>query len=593
MTGCITDDNPPGPPDPNGSENGNEPPPPPSADEWQKMLDEEGLEFVEETGLYRFKDTRKISVELFDRGLDDGRTKPETSYWSKWIQFHVLKDLNIEVEFDLIPRWTEDEVMAQRLAAGNAPDIMYTYTYSTILTYAEMNGIWDMQPFVDDFVKATPNLWDLLGAELIYFNKHPKDGTIWAIEGLRAFDTRINTFVRGDWLETLNLSEPTTIEEFEAMLYAFKDNAELLLGPEAHRMVPFTLNEDVGWRTEHLLSAFVPHNITDKEMYIYGYCDRRFTFPGIKEGVRKLNDWYNNGLIWSEFNGLLGQTGNSAEDNNSKAGYTGAMIHNWNYPYRTSENLQGMLKDTVGPHAGWIPVAAFKDDAGTYRKFMPPKNDLKIFFPATNKEPLASLLYLDWISQLEVRSYLGSGELGINFELVDGAPRRLQTHLEDNPLRNEIFTSEEGIINARTNDNTWTYYELIMNSPQNRDYLMTFNTDSNLFYQDLYTSGKSMGFAYPSTTPDVIARAFELTSLDARISKNVQVGAIAAEKGMSGTLKDKRNTALARAIVCSPSEFEAVWKGGMDDYLASGGQAIIDERTEKWEEFYGDAVMLP
>ncbi len=37
----------------------------------------------------------------------------------------------------------------------------------------------------------------------------------------------------------------------------------------------------------------------------------------------------------------------------------------------------------------------------------------------------------------------------------------------------------------------------------------------------------------------------------------------------------------------------AVWDSYLADYLSSSGQAIIDERTEKWAEYFGDADMLP
>jgi len=39
----------------------------------------------------------------------------------------------------------------------------------------------------------------------------------------------------------------------------------------------------------------------------------------------------------------------------------------------------------------------------------------------------------------------------------------------------------------------------------------------------------------------------------------------------------------------SVDAFESVWDEGVADYLGSGGQAIIDERTQKWEATYGDA----
>jgi putative aldouronate transport system substrate-binding protein len=36
-------------------------------------------------------------------------------------------------------------------------------------------------------------------------------------------------------------------------------------------------------------------------------------------------------------------------------------------------------------------------------------------------------------------------------------------------------------------------------------------------------------------------------------------------------------------------QFDAVYDAGMADYLASGGQAIIDERAEKLLAVYGEA----
>ncbi len=52
----------------------------------------------------------------------------------------MLEDHNVEVEFVKVPRWTEVEEINNLLAAGTAPDICVTYSYPTILTYADMGG---------------------------------------------------------------------------------------------------------------------------------------------------------------------------------------------------------------------------------------------------------------------------------------------------------------------------------------------------------------------------------------------------------------------------------------------------------------------
>jgi len=83
-----------------------------------------------------------------------------------------------------------------------------------------------------------------------------------------------------------------------------------------------------------------------------------------------------------------------------------------------------------------------------------------------------------------------------------------------------------------------------------------------------------------------IERAYALTSNEARYGKNYSVGLIQAELGMNTVLPSKRDTFLTQSVVAPVDQFDAVYDAGMDDYLASGGQAIIDERTEAYERYY-------
>jgi putative aldouronate transport system substrate-binding protein len=568
-----------------------------TGDEKQAILEELGLEKVGD--FYRFKETRTIKVQLFDRTRDDGRTDPANCYWTKWLQFSALRDLNINVEYQIFPRWGEENEISVTLASGSAPDIMYTYNYDAIQIYAEdMSGILDMDPFVTDLAFLAPNLWELLGPELIYFNRNPITGTIWAIEGIIQSSVRINTFVREDWLARIDFPEPTNAAEFEAMLYAFRDSAELLLGADADKIIPLSVGADVGWRADHLLASFVPNSFTDKERYIYGYDDRMFLFPGIKEGVRLLNTWYNAGLMWSDFH-LYGGRGDTTEDSLKKSGVVGSFISNWDLPYRGDANgVQGMMRQALNDEsAGYKAIGAFQNDEGLYKKFMPANNDRKICFPHTNSEPEASLIYLDYISSEYVRSYLGTGVENINFEFVrdgDGeviAVRKLDPTVE--ALRDNIFESAPGIINDRTGTNVWTWAELIVNSPQNIDYLMTFNTNSNLWFQNDAIAAASQAYSFPEATEEQIRRAFHFTTLDARMGINVQAGRIEAETIVGGRhLNDKRDTTLVSAVRAAPGDFDRVFDSGMADYLASGGQEIIDERMAAWVAMYGDIVNL-
>ena len=76
-----------------------------------------------------------------------------------------------------------------------------------------------------------------------------------------------------------------------------------------------------------LTTSFVPEKLAGAEAWINGFDDRRLLWPNYKEGIKVLNKWYNDGLIWKDF--PLYPIGDKTEDNLMKAGYVGAFIHNW------------------------------------------------------------------------------------------------------------------------------------------------------------------------------------------------------------------------------------------------------------------------
>ncbi len=224
----------------------------------------------------KFVDTRKITVEVYDRG-NDGGSDPTNNKYTQYIKDQMMELHNVEVEFVAVPRWTEVEQINNLLAAGDAPDICLTYDYPTVQTYANMGGVLDLSSYVDDYKDMLPNMWNWLGETNIYWDKDPVNGTLWAIEGKLAVSNRINTFVRKDWLDKLGLKEPTTRQEFEDMLIAFRDNADTLLGADADKMIPYSVSFDVGWRAALLIESFIDPDVSDYEFYVNGFDDRKLT----------------------------------------------------------------------------------------------------------------------------------------------------------------------------------------------------------------------------------------------------------------------------------------------------------------------------
>lgn len=508
----------------------------------------------------KFTTTRHITVEVYDRG-NDGGSDPTNNMYTEYIKKGMLEDHNVEVEFVKVPRWTEVEEINNLLAAQKAPDICVTYSYPTIQTYADMGGVMDLSTLLEENKDLAPNLWGWLQENNIYWDRDPVDGTIWAIEARLATSNRVLTFVRQDWLDALGLEAPTTTEEFEAMLYAFKERASELPVDDASKVVPYSVSYDVGWRAATLIESFLDPNISDREFYINGFDDRKVTQNGTKEAVRLLNKWYNDGLLWNNF--ALYGSGDTTEDDNMKAGYVGVFTHNWDYPFRNGvDSINANLARNVGPDAKYVAIDPFTSSDGSHTKFVPGPVDRKVFFPLTNDEPLACLLYLDWISDPEHIEYLQIGDEGVTHQVLESGA--IQTM-------------------AATGD-------AIMNSGMNIDYTITCN---GLKLADPEKTQLSKAYNYAEIDPEIVAQADTFAQTDLHFIKNVNVGAIEAEAGIGDTLSSKRDQIFDQAVVAAPDQFDAVWDEFMEDYLSSGGQDIIDERTEKWEEFFGDAEMLP
>ncbi|MBO4505398.1 MAG: sugar ABC transporter substrate-binding protein [Lachnospiraceae bacterium] len=512
----------------------------------------------------KFVETRHISVELYDRNVDGG-TEAGNNAWTQWIQKQMLDRYNVEVEFVTVSRWQEADDINNLLAAQTAPDICYTYNYGAIQAYAEMGGVIDLAPVLEENKDLVPSLFDWLGDELVYQDLDPAEGTLWAIEGKRNETCRINTFIRQDWLDKLGLKTPTTKAELEQVLIAFRDNAETLLGADASKMVPFSTSYDIGWRAANIIESFMDPDITDKDYYVNGYDDRKFTEQGTKEAIRLLNKWYNDGLVWKDFAEHSGSD-DTAEDDMIKAGFVGCFIHNYDYPFRGGkDSINATLAAQYGAQAKFVAINCFEDKNGKYTKYSYSNSgDRKTFFPATNDEIIASLCYLEFMSQASTVEFLQIGEEGV-IHTVDAATGAMVIQAPDD-----------------------AHHEWYQNSGKNID--MTINCNGLRLATEELTN-ISLAYSYSDVDPADVKQAIEAAKLDAKVPATPSVGDIKAETEATD-LAGKRDQTYDKAVVASVADFDKVWDDGMKEYLNAGGQAIMDERKTAWENTYGTAVNI-
>ncbi|MCL1995108.1 MAG: hypothetical protein FWG63_02790 [Defluviitaleaceae bacterium] len=519
----------------------------------------------------RFLEPRNISVALWDRANERVPIFAE-SYWATWVQAEILREHNIIVEFVTVPRWSEEQIQSTMLAGGLAPDVGLTFSDGMVRTFSQMGGLMNLYPLLQTYREVLPNLYYLVGEELIYWELDPTTNELWAITGRLFQDGSSLQFIREDWLNVLNLPIPTTFQEFENTLIAFRDNAHLLPGNDNGTVFPYFFTQDLSFLAGNLFESLVPNDITEREWFVHSFPgnnnERLFHFEDVmREGTRILNRWFHDGLLWPSFP----YTEDADAWDHVRLGRVGSFGANWDWPFRQADGIITGIREHVGPDANFIPIMPFENDAGVTVTFFPPATDRSIFFPITNTEPLASLLYLDFMSRPEVLDLLQFGIEGVHHEVLpNGALAAL----------------------PETADNPWPDNQFIP-SLRNFDIALTVN-GIHFFSTDPDRAVATLALGYPGIDPEAVIEARNMGHRYARWFRNVVTRPIAAEEGMTIPLISARDSFLSYIIAgTSPQDFDTTFTAMYQNYMDLGAAAVIAEREQAWLETFGDVDTMP
>ena len=212
----------------------------------------------------------------------------------------IAAKTNVKVKFVHPPVGQETEAFNVMVASGDYPDAIY-YRWSDYpggLTKAIQDGLLiSLTPYEEQL----PNL-------MAMFKEYPEidvqarldDKTLpWMPAAANDLRRRAfaGTLVRQDWLDKLNLKMPTTVDEFKAMLVAFKTG-----DPNGNGQA-----DEIGL-VDDKTAAFIKSlstawGIRDKWMIdpatgkvTYGPIQSAF-----KDYLKTMNEWYAQGLIDPEF----------------------------------------------------------------------------------------------------------------------------------------------------------------------------------------------------------------------------------------------------------------------------------------------------
>lgn len=143
-------------------------------------------------------------------------------------EFYMLdefkKQTNVDVELNIFAYENATERLNLDLNSGNYSDVIggWLLDDAKILTYGVEQGVFI--PLEDIYEQYCPNIMAILDLPGVREKMTAPDGHIYTIPYVCG-DTTVgySPYINGRWLENVGMDMPTTTEEFEAVLKAFKD----------------------------------------------------------------------------------------------------------------------------------------------------------------------------------------------------------------------------------------------------------------------------------------------------------------------------------------------------------------------------------
>ncbi len=485
-----------------------------------------------------------LTVMIYERGNTTNTYGTVTdNFYTRWVQEKFGDPNGIKVEYIPVPRAQEAEKVNTMMASGSAPDIIISYDTNMIMNFGKDGGLVELSGLVDEY---GPNLKKNL-AETLNYGTY--DGKMWALVAKRTNVGRYANYIRTDWLEKMGYTLQTNEDGFYHM--SVEDFTDLLrkaktLDLDGTGMEIYPLGMAGAYdatQTRPLVYTFVNRAEMTDEMRA---CYNEMFWPGYKEGVRFLNQLYNEGLVDPDFMvdtdtaypALTAQISNGrtlafGHDNTYQTGIKALYESNpeANFTMFLLDNVHGeQFVDVYAPVGMYIAV------------------------PATCKNPEAAVKYLDFLADYENAKVLHYGIEGRDYEMIDGVPTKIE------------YTEAERLeIDG---------YERITCG----DMMLVYN---------------GQPYGYPTSLAgmtEVEARIQQLMDLGIEIAK---VGGSApyhfshirteADEQYEGFLTDPTKN-LPSLISCPADQFDAMYEKVLNDYLSAGGQAVIDAKVALYQE---------
>lgn len=477
-------------------------------------------------------DNVTIKVEVFDRSNAPEGSTVTDNRWTEYINQEMNK-VGISVEFVAVPRSEEFTKLQTMMATDTAPDIVFAYGDAE--NYYDDGGTYNLSEYVDGEDQAR-NLKAYVTDEVLDYGRNSK-GELFAVTARRSTGAMMESFIRKDWLDALELEIPTTVEELHTVLKAFKENY-----PEC---VPYYSTQFGVYSVSPLAHSFLK-SVSDGKLYESNYWNFLYADDGAVEYVRFLNTLYNEGLVEPEYYTVADTQAEAGKLMvNGQVGVLEANV-NSNVALDRGALLQTLKQSNPEAEYVSIPPLVNVNDGQIYNPGYA-LNGLFIFIPKTSKNVEACITYLDWLATQEGGFTLYHGFEGEHFQYENGIPVAIDSDY-----------------NAKDKD--WTNNDLFLVG--NGGYFMT---DMDFM--------QSTAQGYGEWKDYVIENYVNATAGTVR-SQTVYTAPSHRENATELGLALDEN--LVKCITCAPEEFDA----NVEAYRAALKEAGGDEVQKEYEEYY-------
>jgi putative aldouronate transport system substrate-binding protein len=517
-------------------------------------------------GMEAFANPVTIKIPVFDRARDD---VPDVSdnYYTRWVNEHFGKNLNVTVEFVPITRADTMTSYNMLLSGGDWPTLFMEYDWPKVTQWAADGALAEID--MDAFQATAPLWFDKAGGQT-QFDLFKLSGKYMFAPALRPYwntNYTFITFYRKDWYEKAGIELFSTYEEYLAALQLFMElgftNGKPILPKQ-----PFTENfqfyADSAWpRDEEEWVMFSDVNVAS------------LPAPGAYNLLKKQNLEYSLGLYSTEFELDVEGTGSAVQaitDFINGEAYTYANYLGGDMPDLTAffQNNPDAKLGVVYNNTVFEPWA----DAFGYRTVPQGRatNPAGFFVgfsaQATPDEIKAAQLYMEWMAQPDVLFYMQFGEEGKTYNLdANGNPEMIGWEDQGDYWmgygNNKDYWAV--VVEVRL---TGTIEETIAAiTPKGLPQDLTQELIDNYYYQQAQADA---GLMY----------------CDPFFSVNID-----SLNEYAGPLRALFQEYATQLVKCDPEDFDGLYAVLAQQYKDAGFQEIMDERLAAYQA--GNSTTLP